>query len=175
MALHNIISAPQTYWEVDPENTSVEFVIGWSPLHRVHGRFHGVHGSVFTTGDTAADAMIQIDIDAASIDTGLPIRDRHLQYDLFLAPERFPTISFVSTDVVDEGNGRLRVSGELTLRGLTREVVLDATVEQRDADRARIKAHTVLDRRDFKMGPPTMGLMAGNKTDVRIELALRAR
>lgn len=175
MALHNIITAPETHWEIDPESTSIEFTIGWSPLHRVHGRFHGVRGSVQTFGETADGARIQVDIDAASVDTGLAIRDRHLHYDLFLAVEHFPTIWFVSTDVEEDGANQLRVVGDLTVRGITREVLLEGTIEQRDARSARIEAHSVIDRRDFGIGPRPMGITAGNKTDVRIALVLHAR
>lgn len=174
MALHALSSTTQTRWEIDPENTSIEFAIG-NPFHRVLGRFTGVRGSAVTFGDSIDDAMIQVAIDAPSIDTGLKIRDRHLGYGLFLDFEHFPTISFASTSLQDRGDGRLRVFGDVSIRGVSRQVALDASVEQRDDDRARLVASTVLDRRDFKIGPKLMGITAGNKVRVRIALALNAR
>lgn len=173
MALHDITSTPQIRWEIDPENTNVEFAIGKSRLHRVRGRFPDIHGSVVTRGDTPSDAMIQVDIDAASIDTRLKVRDRHLRGGRFLSVKRFPTISFVSTRVQDRGTDGLRVVGELTIRGITRDIALDATVDQRDGESARITASTVLDSRDFKIGPKAMGLVVGNDVAVRIVLVLR--
>lgn len=175
MALHDISSIPQTYWEIDPENTSIEFETGKSFLHRVRGRFHGVRGSVVTVGDRIDDAKIEVEIDAASIDTRLKMRDRHLREDRFLGAERFPTISFRSTRVQEHGPDGLHVFGELTIRGITRQIALDARVEQRDAEGGRIAAHTVLDRRDFKIGPKPMGLVNGNVVTIRIALAVRAR
>jgi polyisoprenoid-binding protein YceI len=175
MALHTISSTPQTYWEIDPENTSIEFAIGKSFLHRVRGRFHGVRGSVVTRGDQIDDATIEVEIDAASIGTRLKVRDRHLREDRFLGVERFPTISFVSTRVEEHGPDQFRVFGELTIRGIPRQIVLDARVEQRDAEGGTIAAHAVLDRRDFQIGPKPMGLVVGNAVAVQIALTLRAR
>ena len=175
MALHDISSTAQTHWEIDPQNTSIEFEIGKSFLHRVKGRFHAVNGSVEAFGNRANDAMIRVEIDAASIDTRFKLRDRHLHTGQFLGVNRFPTISFAGTRVEDRGQDGIRVSGDLTIRGITRQIVLDATVEQRDVESARIAAHTILDRRDFKIGPKAMGLVVGNEVDVRIALALHAR
>lgn len=172
MALHNLSTVPQTHWEIDPKLTRIEFAIGKSSLHRVKGRFHGVRGWVVTSGDEAGDAMTQVEIDAASIDTGLKLRDWHLRTGQFLAVKRFPMISFASTGVEDRGQDRFRITGELILRGITQPIALDATVEQRDAARAQITASTVLDRRDFTIGPKAMGLVVGDDVAVRIELVL---
>jgi polyisoprenoid-binding protein YceI len=175
MDLHTISSTPQTHWEIDPENTSIEFAIGKSHLHRVRGRFHGVRGSVAGFGERADDVMIQVEIDAASIDTRVQLRDWHLRTGQFLAVKRFPTISFASIRVEDRVQQGLRVFGDLTIRGITQPIALDAAVDQRDDASARITAHTLLDRRAFKIGPRAMGLVVGNEVPVQIALALRAR
>ncbi len=174
MAVHNISSTPRTHWEIDPARTSIEFVIGATPLHRVRGRFHGVRGSVVTTGDRASGATAQIEIDAGSIDTGLKIRDAHLRTGQFLDVDRFPTISFTSMQIEDRGWDGLGVTGELTIRGISRQVALEARIEERDGNSARIIARTTLDRRDFKLGPWAMGLTTGNEATVQITLALRS-
>jgi polyisoprenoid-binding protein YceI len=173
MALHDISSAGETHWEVDPENTSIEFSIGKS-LHRVRGRFPRVYGWV-EVPENGTDTTVHVEIDAARIDTRLEARDRHLRSRQFLDVKRFPTISFVSTHVDELGPRRLRVTGALTIHGLTQSIAIDATVERQDGERAHITAHTAIDRRDFKVGPKAMGLFVGNEVTVQIALVLRAR
>jgi polyisoprenoid-binding protein YceI len=173
MALHDISSAPKIHWAVDPGATTVDFTVGESRIHTVRGRFRGVSGSVLTFGDALADAVVQVAIDPASIDTRVKLRDRHLRAGEYLAVKRFPTITFASTRVEELGNARLRVFGQLTIRGITREIALDATIEQRDAESAQIIAQTVLDRWEFRIGPRAMRLVVGNDVPVRITLALR--
>ena len=175
MALHDISSTPHTRWEIDPENTTIEFAIGKSPLHRVRGSFRGVRGSVLTAGHKVGDAMIQVEIDAASIDTRFKMRDWHLRTGQFLGVKRFPTITFSSTRVEERGQDGLRVFGNLTIRGATRQIALDARVEQRDAGRSRVTAQTVIDHRDFMVGPKLMGLVVGNDVAVEMTLVLHAR
>lgn len=185
MALHDhpqtgTLTAPQTHWEVDPENTTVEFAIGTSRLYRVRGRFRRVRGSVVEDGNPQDEsgghtsATIEVEIDAASIDTNFKIRDWHLRTAQFLKVKRFPTISLGSARTEELGQDRFRVSGELSIRGVTRQIALDATVEHRDGQRIQIIASTVLDRRDFKIGPKPVGLVVGNDVAVQIALALRA-
>jgi polyisoprenoid-binding protein YceI len=175
MALHDIPQIAETRWEIDPGSTTVELAIGRSHLHRVRGRFHAVRGSAVSYGDKVADAAIEVEIDAASIDTRLRLRDHHLRGGLFLDVRRFPAISFGSTRVEDRGEDGLRVIGDLTIHGITQQVALDAEIEQRDAEGGSIIAHTVLDRRDFKIGPRAMGIVVGNQVAVKVALALRAR
>jgi polyisoprenoid-binding protein YceI len=93
---------------------------------------------------------------------------------MFLDVKRFPTISFVSGQVDDLGQGRLRVTGALTLRGITRIIALDAIVKRETSERTEIAARTTLDPRDFKVGPRAMGLVVGNEVAIRIGLVLRA-
>jgi len=171
----------QTHWEIDPEHTTVTFTIGKSRLHRVRGQFRRVRGSAVAYGDPHdesggySSATIEAEIDAASVDTGITIRDWHIRTAQFLKVKRFPTLTFQSARVEDLGQDRLRVSGELMIRGIARRVAFDATVEQRDSERAQITASTVLDRRDFKIGPKPMGLLVGNDLAVQVELVLLAR
>jgi polyisoprenoid-binding protein YceI len=172
MALHDISSTPRARWEIDSENTTIEFAIGKSPLQRVRGRFRGVRGSVLTAGDKVGDATIHVEIDATSIDTRFKLRDWHLRTGQFLAVKRFPTITFSSTRVEERGQDELRVFGNLTIRGITRQIALDATVVQRDAESARVTAQTVFDHRDFMIGPKLMGLVVGNDVAVEITLVL---
>lgn len=173
MALHDISATPETRWEIDPEDSRIEFSIGKSPLHRVRGRFQGVHGSVVSTADALGNARAEIEIDAASIDTRFRMRDWHLRTGQFLNAKRFPTISFVSTHADELGQNTLRVTGDLTIRGITRRVAIDATIVRRDDKSAHIAAETTVNVRDFRIGPRAMGLVVGNAVTVQITLTLR--
>jgi polyisoprenoid-binding protein YceI len=175
MAIHKVSAIPRNHWEIVPENSSVKFTIGWSPLHRVRGQFRRLRGSLAADGDELSSATMEVEIDAASVETGIKIRDGHVRNALFLNVGRFPTISFESTGVEDVGQNRFRVWGELSIRGTTREVTLHGAVDRHDGECAEISASALLDRRDFKLGPKTMGIMAGNSVQVEIALLLRAQ
>jgi polyisoprenoid-binding protein YceI len=175
MAIQGGVSDTQTHWEIDSENTSVEFVIGRFPIHRVRGHFGRVRGSAVTQDDAPDHSTIEVEMAGASIATGIKMRDGHLRNARFLDTERFPLITFRSTRVEGRGQDGLRVSGDLTIRDVTRQVILDATVSRRDGERAKVSATTAFDRRDFGIGPKAMTLMAGNDVAVRITLELRAQ
>jgi polyisoprenoid-binding protein YceI len=174
MSVQPSTRAARTHWAIDPEGTSVEFVIGRLPIHRVRGRFTGVRGWAVTGAGALDGAEVEVEIAAQSINTGLAIRDRHLNWEPFLHTERFPAITFHSTRVEEIAPDHLLVFGSLTIRDVTRLVVLDSRVEHRDGERARITATATLDRRDFGIGPRLMGLTSGNEVMVRIVLELRA-
>lgn len=175
MALHDISATSETEWEIDPEDSRIEFSIGKSPLHRVRGRFHGVHGWVVSAADALGNAHAEIEIDAGSIDTHFSVRDWHLRTGQFLNAKRFPTISFVSTHADELGRNTLLVTGDLTIRGITRHVAIDATIVRRDDKSAHITAETSVNVRDFSIGPKAMGLVVGNAVTVQITLTLRNR
>lgn len=162
-------------YDIDPTHSRLGFAAKHAMVATVRGAFKVYSGEVHLDEEHPENSWAKVEIDAASIDTRFKLRDRHLHTGQFLGVNRFPTISFAGTRVEDRGQDGIRVSGDLTIRGITRQIVLDATVEQRDVESARIAAHTILDRRDFKIGPKAMGLVVGNEVDVRIALALHAR
>ena len=175
MALHDISTTSETQWEIDPEDSRIEFSIGKSPLHRVRGRFHGVRGWVVSTADGLGNAHAEIEVDAGSIDTRFRMRDWHLRTGQFLNAKRFPTVTFISTHADELGRNMFRVTGDLTIRGITRHVAIDATIVRRDDKSAHITAETTVNVRDFSIGPKVMGLVVGNTVTVQITLTLRNR
>jgi polyisoprenoid-binding protein YceI len=139
-------------WQLDPNHSDVGFVVGHLVMSKVHGRFDAFSGTVVTDEDLAR-ASVTVSIDAASVDTHLPVRDNQVRSADFLDVEHFPTVTFVSTAVRDEG-GRYFVDGDLTIRGTTRPVTLDLTVNGFSPDtfgatRASFSATTTIDRIDF--------------------------
>jgi polyisoprenoid-binding protein YceI len=163
-----------TRWELDPANTTVGFSVKKFRLITVRGQFSEVRGSVELPSAALTDAVVDIEIDAASIDTEMTRRDTHLRAADFLDVQRCPTITFRSSRVEDLNDDRLRIHGCLTIRGLTREVALDATLVSRDHEQAEILAATALDRRDFGPTWNFLGLMVGDTVEVKIAIRLHA-
>lgn len=143
-------------YTIDPIHSVVEFAVKHMRVATVKGRFLGTQGSIHLDENEPTKSWVDVRIDANGVDTGVKERDEHLRSTDFLNVKLHPQIHFRSTRVepVAGDETRWRVTGELTLRGITREVTLDTTFEGRIVDiafRERIgfSAETALDRRDF--------------------------
>lgn len=163
-------------WALDPSHTSVAFSVRHLGLSKVRGRFSSFTGDVVIAEDPT-QSSVDVAIDVTSIDTRDGKRDEHLRTnDFFNAPE-FPTMTFVSTSV-SGGGSEWQVIGDLTIRGTTREVTLDATFEGTAGDpwggsRAAFTATTEVDREQFGMtwnaALETGGVVVGKKVKIEIE------
>jgi polyisoprenoid-binding protein YceI len=149
-------------------------------LTKVRGRFTAFDGSI-TVAERPEDSHVEVEIDAASIQTNMQMRDDHLKSGDFLDVERFPTLSFRSTELRPAGGTGFQVVGDLTIRDVTREVVLDAAFEGwgpglQGGTLAAFSARTEIDREDWDMtwnvAVETGGLLVGKK--VQIEIAVEA-
>ncbi len=165
-------------WTVDPEHTTLEFRVRHVGLARVRGVFRVFEGALVVSerGELSGWAAI----DAASLDTGVAARDAHLRSADFFAVEEHPRISFATTSVQPLDGDRVRIAGELTIRGVTRPVQLDGELlgtarDVEDRDRIGLEATGVLDRRDFGLTWNTTvdggGLLVGNRVDMRLEIS----
>src|SRR5579863_1651945 len=119
-------TGPVTY-AIDPAHTTVDFRVRHLMVSNVRGEFSGVSGTVFYDPTNPVNSKIEATIDATTIHTREPQRDAHLKSADFLEVEKFPKITFVSTKVTPAGEGEWKVAGNLTIRGVTKEVTL--TVE----------------------------------------------
>ena len=163
-------------WTLDPSHTSVGFSVRHLGLSKVRGRFTTFTGDVVIAEDPT-QSSVEVRIDVASIDTRDEKRDEHLRTnDFFNAPD-FPTMTFTSTSVSGTGSD-WQVTGDLTIRGITRQVVLDATFEGTAGDpwggsRAAFTATTEIDREHFGMtwnaALETGGVVVGKKVKIEIE------
>jgi polyisoprenoid-binding protein YceI len=111
-------------YKIDPAHSSANFVVRHMMISNVRGALHGVQGTVEYDPQNVASTSIDITIDVSTIDTREPQRDAHLKSAEFLDVEKFPTITFKSKSVTGSGDN-LKVTGDLTLHGVTKEVVLD--------------------------------------------------
>lgn len=150
-------------------------------LSKVRGRFADFAGDV--TFDAAAPerSSVNVTIQAASIDTSTPDRDTHLRSDDFFAVERFPTITFVSTAIAPKGNDRFDVTGTLTIRGVSRTVILAMEFLGQAADpwgnqRLAFEGEVTLNRKDFGLNwnaaLETGGFLVGD--EVKVSLSVQA-
>jgi polyisoprenoid-binding protein YceI len=171
----------KTTYTIDPHHSSVEFGVKHMGVSRVKGRLRDLSGILHIDEAVPADSWVQVTIGARSIDTGLAQRDEHLRSSDFLNVRWFPEIRFKSTKAERIDADHWRVYGDLSMRGITRPVVLDVAFEGRIVDvegieRLGVSARTSLNRRDFGMvWNDWMGrYLVGDEIRVEIEIeALR--
>ncbi len=144
-----------TVWEIDPSHSLVEFGVKHMMFTTVKGRFTGITGRIVTEGDDPTRGSVEVEIDADTVDTRDQRRDEHLRTGDFFETESHPNITFKSTRVEPgDGANRFQVIGDLTIRGVTREVVLDATFNGRGTNPwgqevAGYSAETEINRKDY--------------------------
>ncbi len=168
-------------WTLDPAHTLVGFSAKHMMFTTVRGKFNEVQGTITVDADHPDHSSVEVEIPAASLDTGVEQRDNHLRSADFLDVENNPTITFRSRRIegaTDREGEHFKVVGDLTIRGTTREVVLDAVYEGAGKDpwggtRAGFSASTRIDRRDFGLtwnqALETGGILVGNEIKIEIE------
>jgi polyisoprenoid-binding protein YceI len=140
-------------WEIDPAHTNVSFITKYLMISKVRGGFRDFAGT-FRVGDVPEDSQVEITIDAASIDTGLPLRDNHLRSPDFLDVRNHPHLWFRSTSLEREDQRRFKMTGDLTIRGITRPVTLDlhylgAAEDPCGTPKVAFEAKAQINREDF--------------------------
>jgi polyisoprenoid-binding protein YceI len=144
-----------TTWDIDPAHTSVQFAVRHLMISTVRGEFAKVTGTVVSNDKDLTKTTIQASIDASTVDTREPKRDEHLKSPDFFDVAQFPTITFVSKKIAPSGKGKWKVTGDLTLHGVTRPVVLDVEAtgvpikDMMGKWRAGAHATTRINRKDF--------------------------
>lgn len=168
-----------TTWSIDPGHSAVGFAVRHMVVSKVRGRFTRWDGTIVVDERAPERSTVEVRIAADSIDTGVADRDVHLRSADFLETGIFPDITFKSRRIEREEGGRFRVFGDLTIREVTREVVLEAEDHGRAGDpwggqRAGFSAKTSLDRRDFGLQWNQLleagGVLVGEKVEIEIEV-----
>ena len=171
-----------TTWTIDASHSAAEFSAKHMMITTVKGRIADVRGSLTLDEKDLNRSAVEVELGAASIDTRNDQRDGHLRSADFLDVEQFPTITFRSRRVegaaLSEGT-TFRLVGDLSIRGVTREVVLDATYEGRGRDpwggeRVSFSADTRIDRRDFGLtwnaALEAGGVLVSNEIKLHLEV-----
>jgi polyisoprenoid-binding protein YceI len=162
-------------WYLDPPHSSAQFAVRHLGISTVRGAFTKVGGVVVDSPDLSK-ASVNVTIDASSIDTRVQRRDDDLRSDHFFDVAKFPTITFQSKRVESAGTGKLKVTGNLTMHGVTKEVVLDVDgptppmKDPRGTSHRGISATTTLSRADY--GINFDAGMVGDQIAIQLDVEL---
>ena len=174
-------AATKTTWTIDAAHSHVEFAVKHLMISTAKGRFGDVQGTVTADDTTFRDAVVDIRIGVASVDTRQPDRDTHLRSADFFEADKFPTMTFKSTRVEPRNDDTLRVVGQLTIRGVSKEVVLTVTPEGLGRDpwggeRAGFSATAKINRRDFGLtwnqALEAGGFVVGDEIKIALDVEL---
>jgi polyisoprenoid-binding protein YceI len=173
--------AQTSSWKLDDTHTHASFTIRHLVITNVRGEFARVTGALVLDEKDVTKSKVEVSIDATSIDTRVADRDNHLRSPDFFDVAKYPTITFKSTRVEKAGEGKLRVTGDLTMHGVTKPVTLDVvgpTAEVKDPwgnTRRGVAASATLDRRDWGLTwskAVEAGPVVGNEVKLEIESEL---
>ena len=177
------IAGDRATWTIDPSHSTIEFVAKHMMITTVKGRFAEFEGTVVADETNLADSTVDVTMKAASLDTRSEQRDAHLRSPDFLDVETYPEVTFRSTRI--EGTkDEFQLTGDLTIRGVTRPITLDVTFEGEGKDpwggtRASFSAKGKFDRRDFgltwNVALETGGILVSNEVKINIEAQVVAQ
>jgi polyisoprenoid-binding protein YceI len=169
-------------WTIDPEHSNVGFKVRHLMVSNVKGQFDKHTGTVDIDDKDITKSKVEVSIDTNSINTNVQKRDEHLRSADFLDVAKYPTMTFVSKKVEKAGKGKLKITGDLTLHGVTRQVVLDAEPLSKESKdpwgniRRGTVATTKIDRKDFGLtwnkGLETGGVLVGDEITITLEIEM---
>lgn len=163
-----------TVWRLDPPHSAAQFSVRHMGISTVRGTFTKVNGTVTYDPSDLAKTAVDVSIDAASVDSRVEKRDNDLRSDHFLDVQKYPTITFKSTEPA--GEGKVKVSGDLTIHGVTKPVVLNIEGPSQPMKDPMGNTHmgasatTMINRSDF--GMTFMQGMVGNEVNITIDVEL---
>jgi polyisoprenoid-binding protein YceI len=176
-------ATPQTQtstWNIDPVHSVAEFKVKHMMISNVKGHFTGISGVLKLDEKDAANSSVEASIDAASINTRDAQRDGHLKSADFFHVEQHPILTFRSTSIKRTGDDELSVTGDLTIRGVTRQVVFKAegpTAPTKDPwgnTRIGVSATTKINRKDFGLtwnaALETGGILVGEEITITLDI-----
>ncbi len=175
-------AAATSTWQIDPNHSAAQFAVRHLAISTVRGAFTKVNGTIQFDDKDISKSSVEVTIDADSVDTRVPNRDKDLRSDHFFDVQKYPTITFKSTKVEQVEPGKLKVTGDLTIHGVTKPVVLDVegpTAAVKDPwgnQRAAANASTKINRQDYGVKwNATMdggGLVVGDDVAITIDLEM---
>jgi polyisoprenoid-binding protein YceI len=163
-------------WTIDPMHSAAQFSVRHAGISTVRGAFTKLSGTVQYDPSAPGKTTVEATIDASSIDTRVEARDNDLRGDHFFDVAKYSTLTFKSKRVEAAGEGKLKVTGDLTMHGVTKEVVLDVDgpIIQKDPkgnEHMGASATTKISRKDF--GVSGAAMMVGDEVPITIDLELK--
>jgi polyisoprenoid-binding protein YceI len=172
----------KTTYTIDPAHSSAQFSVRHMMISNVRGGFGGVKGTVVYDPENPSESTIEVEIDAATINTLEAQRDAHLKSADFLDVERYPVLTFKSKKVETAGSDEWKVIGDLTIHGVAREVVLQVEGPSEETKdpwgniRMGVSARTKIKRSDFGLtwnaALETGGFLVGDDLKIELEVSL---
>ncbi len=174
------VAFAQTEWKLDKSHSGISFSVRHMVISDVVGNFKDFEISLKSSKDDFSDASVESVIKVASINTENSMRDNHLKADDFFNAEKYPEIKFKSTAFEKVGDNKYKITGDLTIRDVTKKVVFDAVLNGTlKTDRGLIsgwKATTIINRFDYNLKwsktLETGGLMVGQDVTITLNLEL---
>ncbi len=166
-------------WVIDPDHSVAAFTVRHMMVTNVRGQFNKIGGAINFDPADIANSSVEVNIDVAGLTTGIPKRDEHLRSNDFFDVEKYSAMIFRSAKVESTGGMRLRVFGDLVIRGVTRRVVLDAEysgpVKGTEGELSiGFSAVTRINREDFgitwNVGLENGGVVVGKEVQVYIDV-----
>ena len=169
-------------WQIDPAHTAAGFSVRHMMIATVRGQFKGVTGTVLWDDQDINNSTVDVTIDANTVDTGEPKRDADLKSANFFDVKNYPTITFKSTKIEKISAGKMKVTGNLTIHGVTKQVILDvegpsgAVKDPWGNTRVALNASTTVNRLDYgvkwnaKMD--SGGMVVGDDVNINIDLEM---
>ena len=163
-------------WQIDPNHTAAQFSVRHMGISTVRGAFTKVSGSAQYDPSNPTKTVVDATIEATSVDTRVSMRDEDLRSPNYFDVAKYPTITFKSKSVLDAGEGKLKMVGDLTIHGVTKEVTLDVdgpsspVTDQRGNSHIGASASTKVNRKDFGVGGSSN--MVGEDITITIDVEL---
>lgn len=168
-------AAATSNWQIDPAHSSAQFAVKHLSISTVRGAFTSVKGSVQFDDQDITKSSVDVTIDVNSVDTRVSDRDKDLRSDHFFDIEHFPAITFKSKKVEQVAPGKLKVTGDITIHGTTKELVLDvdgpsaAIKDPWGNQRMGINATARINRQDFGVGAKYPSAIIGEDISITID------
>lgn len=164
-------------WQIDPAHSNAAFTVRHMGISNVHGHFPKISGSAIIDDNDITKSSVNATIDTASVDTGVSMRDNDLRSPNYFDAQQFPQITFKSKSVSKAGEGKLKVVGDLTIHGVTKEVTLDvdgpsAPIKMGPNMKRGLAATTTINRKDFGVGSKASGAMVGEEIKIDLDVEL---
>jgi polyisoprenoid-binding protein YceI len=176
-ALSSLCTAEAQTWQIDANHTAAQFSVKHLGISTVRGQFEKTTGTVTFDPSDPTKTSIEATIDAKTVNTRVQMRDDDLRSPHFFEVEKYPTIRFKSTRAESAGPGKLKVTGDLTIHGVTKQVVLDVDASSKPITdpmgkglRMGASATTKVDRRDF--GITYMQGMVGDEIQIALDVEM---
>ncbi len=178
LAIPTLAVAETTTWNIDLKHSDATFAVKHLVISTVRGHFGKTTGTIKMDESDVTRSSVQAAVDVNTIDTRVPDRDKDLKSANFFDAEKYPTMTFTSTKVQKAGEGRLQVTGDLTIKGTTKPVTFDVTYTPQaikgmgGEERRGFSATTKINRKEFGLSYSKMveaGPVVGDEVTIQID------